>query len=72
MTREEHLEWCKERAIKYLDNNDLDNAWASIVSDLGKHVETANHSAIRLGGMLLLGGYLRTGQEMRKFINGFN
>jgi hypothetical protein len=41
MTRAEHLAWCKERALEYLDMGDRVNAMASMISDLGKHPETA-------------------------------
>ena len=34
MTRQEHLEWCKKRALEYVDMNDMGQAWASIASDL--------------------------------------
>jgi hypothetical protein len=40
MTREEHLEWCKARAREYLDQGDVINAIASMLSDLSKHDET--------------------------------
>jgi len=39
-TRQEHLEWCKKRALEYIDINDLQQAFASMVSDLNKHPET--------------------------------
>jgi hypothetical protein len=35
--REEHLKWCKERALEYLDCGDVANAIASMSSDLRKH-----------------------------------
>ena len=72
MTREEHLAWCKERALEYVDRNDLDNALVSMLSDLGKHEETENHIAIQLGVMMQMGGQLGTSEQMRKFIEGFN
>lgn len=72
MTRAEHLEWCKQRALEYVDIGDMDQAYASMVSNLGKHPETANHSAIELGTMLLITGHLSSSHEMRKFILGFN
>ena len=37
MTRDEHLAWCKKRALEYLDRGDLQNAIASMGSDLDKH-----------------------------------
>lgn len=85
MTRKEHLDWCKKRALKYLleknsknslvpcaTKKDLQNAWNSIISDLDKHSETAEHSAIQLGEMLIMSGHLSTAQEMAKFIDDFN
>lgn len=72
MTRAEHLQWCKDRALEYVDMNDVNQAWSSIASDLRKHPETENHTAIELGMMLMIGGHLSSAEDMRKFINGFN
>jgi hypothetical protein len=36
----EHLEWCKSRALEYLEQGDLLQAHASMISDLSKHPET--------------------------------
>ncbi len=70
--RTEHLEWRKRRALEYCDKGDIANAWASMVSDLIKHKETENHSAIELGSIQLFCGMINTPAEMRKFIEGFN
>lgn len=40
MTRSEHLQWCKDRALEYLDRGDLQHAFASMVSGMSKHEET--------------------------------
>lgn len=72
MDRSEHLQWCKDRALEYVALGDMSNAWASFTSDMGKHKETAEHSALSLGMMMLMGGHLDTVTEMTKFINGFN
>lgn len=72
ITRDEHLAWCKKRALEYVDQGDVRQAWASMTSDLQKHPETADHSAIQLGMMLFLGGNLTSPREMRDFIEGFN
>ena len=72
MTRTEHLNWCKARALQYVDIGDLTNAYASMTSDLSKHDETRNHPAASLGMTLLMNGQLSTASEMRKFIKGFN
>lgn len=72
MTRQEHLQWCKDRALEYVDVGDTDQAWASMVSDLGKHEETEDHSAIHLGCGLFMNGMLNSESAMREFIVGFN
>ena len=72
MTRAEHLAWCKQRALEYVDAGDLQSALASMGSDLNKHPDTANHSGTQLGLMLMVGGHLSTKDEMRRFIEGFN
>lgn len=59
----------KTRAEHIGDNS---QAFASMMSDLGKHPETAGHSAMQLGMMLKLSGHLSTAQQMREFIEGFN
>jgi hypothetical protein len=72
ITREEHLAWCKQRALEYCEDGDVQNAWASMASDLGKHPETRDHAGIRLGMMQLMAGHLSAPAEMRRFIEGFN
>lgn len=72
MERQEHLQWCKDRALEYVDQNDPSQAIASMLSDLRKHEDTANHSAIELTGMLLLNGQLNTPDKVRRHIEGFN
>lgn len=72
MTREEHLERCKQRALEYVDADDLGQAWASMASDLGKHEETRKHAGIYLGTQMLFAGHLDTPAKMRKFIEGFH
>jgi hypothetical protein len=72
MTRDEHIEWCKQRALEYVDGGDINNALASMLSDLTKHDETKNHSAITIGVMLAASGHLSTPHEMRRFIEGFH
>ena len=71
-SRAEHLAWCKERALAYVDQGDLQNAFASLISDLRKHPETEDHAASELGMMLMMTGHLNTVKDMRDFINGCN
>lgn len=68
-TRAEHLVWCKQRALEYVDAGDPVNAWASLVSDLNKHPETAGHPGIELGMLSMMTNNLG---DMREFIEGFN
>lgn len=72
MSRAEHVAWCKQRALEYVDAGDLQNALASMGSDLNKHPETANHPGIKLGLMLMMTGNLSTRDEMRRHIEGYN
>lgn len=70
--RQQHLDWCKQRALQYCDIGDTTSAWSSMVSDMSKEPETAEHAAIELGNMLFFGGHLSTVLQMREFIQGFN
>lgn len=71
MTRQEHLDWCKARALQYVDRGDLQNAYASMSSDLNKHPETKGHAAVSVGLKLMMVGDLNTAEKMRRFIEGF-
>lgn len=71
MTRAEHLQWAKDRALAYLPGNPQE-ALVSMMSDLGKHEDLTNHAAIDLGFMLFLSGNLATPEKVREFIEGFN
>lgn len=77
MTRQEHLDWCKQRALEYLEPGpyfSLDDAMVSMASDLGKHDETRQHVTMTIPLMFQLraSGKLSTANEMREFIKGFN
>ena len=72
MTRAEHLQWAKDRALEYVDAGDVQNAFASMASDLNKHPETQGHAGLELGMMQLMAGMLSTPAQMRHFIEGFN
>ena len=72
MTREEHLQFCKDRALTYVEMGDVAQAWASFISDMSNHPETSGHSALALGSQLFFNGHLNTPDKMRRFIKGFN
>lgn len=71
MTRAEHLQWSKDRALAYLPG-DITNALGSMYSDLGKHPETQGHVGIQLGFMQQVAGLLSDPAKVRHFIEGFN
>ena len=74
MTRAEHLQWAKDRALEYADRGDTGTAIASLQSDLGKHPDTAASASIVAELMMplaMIGKFERPG-ELRKFIEGFN
>lgn len=72
MNRTEHLQWCKDRALEYVKENDLNNAFASFQSDMTKHPETNGHVSLQLGTMLLISGNLSSAKQMQDWIIGFN
>ena len=71
MEREEHLEWCKTRAREYLDQGDVSQAIASMLSDLDKHASTRT-SAKMLGPLGLFEAAKGGLEGARRFIEGFN
>src|SRR5713226_8470617 len=52
MTRDEHVEWCKKRAREYLDKGDLENAIASMISDMNKHPECRVNVYLAMVGIM--------------------
>jgi outer membrane protein assembly factor BamD (BamD/ComL family) len=71
MTRKEHLAWCKQRALEYLDRGDVANAIASMTSDLQKHPGT-----VGMPSVLIMMGYKAVKDRdlgaARYWIEGFN
>lgn len=74
MSRQEHIQWCKERAIAearfYPDKPFQDIV--SMMSDLRKHPETNDETLQSLCAMTLVTKPNMTLQEVINFINGFN
>jgi len=72
MTRDEHLAWAKRRALEYLPHNPR-NAFTSMISDLRKHPELVDHTAIMMGvGLMMVPGWIDNVGEVRRFVEGFN
>lgn len=73
MNRQEHLKWCKERAIQEMDfYKDPSKGLISMVSDLRKHPETNHESLISLTMSQLMINPKITRQQVIRFIDGFN
>jgi hypothetical protein len=74
VTRDEHLEFAKKRALEYLDrDNNPQEAFTSMLSDLRKHPDLKNHIGGEMGVMLmLLPGWIDNRTEVRRWIVGFN
>ncbi|MEO0835974.1 MAG: hypothetical protein AAFY16_08305 [Cyanobacteria bacterium J06642_3] len=72
LTRQEHLEWAKTRALEYCDQNDVLMAFQSLITDLNKHPKLQGHVGICLGMKQLKSGFLSEPEKMREFIKGFN
>jgi hypothetical protein len=72
MSREEHLAWCKARALEYVEAGDVEQAFSSFVSDMGKHADTANHVGLSLMHKCFLSGLISSPASMGRFIEGFN
>lgn len=65
------LDESKKRALEYVKNNKLIDAWTSFASDLNKNEELRSHPALQLGTLLMASGLLSTQDEMKKFIEDF-
>lgn len=79
-TREQHLQWCKDRAIAELDRKDVDemkaigNATASFFSDIRKWEggEVINEEVLKTMSMALFRFDMHQGREaVRRWIAGF-
>jgi hypothetical protein len=74
-TRQEHLQWCKDRAMEYVNHGDLLQAVTSMMSDLDKHPDTK----CKPGGALSMLGLMAAQQAQSgdrdgvvRYIQGFN
>ena len=69
MTRQEHLAWAKQRALAFLPADPV-AAMTSMLSDLSKHPELANHPGILIGPVGYAGHH-HPG-VVQHWIEGFN
>jgi hypothetical protein len=71
-TREEHLAWCKSRALEYIDRGQVNEGLTSMMSDMSKHPETNNPMLDQLTVQLMMIGSLSSPEQARRHINGYN
>lgn len=72
--RTAHLNWCKQRALEYVEAEQYHLAMSSFISDINKSNLTSNLTEIikELFFPLFLTGALSSKEKMRDCINGFN
>ena len=70
MTRAEHMAWAKQRALEYAKRGDGTGCIASMISDLGKHPETAN--SVMIAGMTTMAVDLNDPAALKRWVEGFN
>lgn len=68
-SRDEHLAWCKERALEYWRAGALSDAVASMGSDLDKHPGTGTNAALMALAMRYLIDHDADG--VKRWIEGF-
>jgi hypothetical protein len=71
MTREEHLAWCKQRALAYIDRGEIKEGLTSMMSDMEKHPETSCPSLHTMTAGLMMIGDLNTIAKARRHIEGY-
>ena len=73
-TRKDFLAWAKAQTLEYVDQGDFEQAWASLVSDLGKNPDVYDRSApgVRLMIESGMAEIKRSPEAMRHWIEGFN
>lgn len=73
MTRKEHLQWCKDRALQYLNEGKIAQGMASFTSDMTKHPETEATLNNGLSHAIIMNALMTNSQsECIKCIEGFN
>ena len=71
-TRDEHVIWCKQRALEYINRGQINEGLTSMMSDMSKHPETKSSALDQLTIGLMMIGSLNTIEAARKHINGYN
>lgn len=70
-SREEYLEWAKNRANEYIERGEIRQGLDSFYSDMNKHIELRKHPYLSIGAEMVFEGRLKNKKEVKKFIEGF-
>ena len=69
---EAYLAEAKERALRYLDMHDPQQAFTSMLTDMGKNPRFENHVGNRMGiGLMMIPGWISNPIEVRRWIEGY-
>lgn len=76
MTKDEHLAWCKERALEFADVGDGPRCTSSMLSDIMKHEETSRSFEVGVRAAVAELGYpdslaSATPAQLRHWVEGF-
>lgn len=71
ITRDEHLAFCKKRALEYWERGEYLEAVTSMMSDLSKHDELKNHPGLQIGSMMFMSKMYQDRDFVFRFIDGF-
>ena len=73
MTRTEHLQWAKDRAVKIIEGGDVASGMASFTSDMFKHPETNETLKNGLSHAIIMQALMTNSQrECIAAVTGFN
>lgn len=73
MNRAEHLQWCKDRALEYLNNGLIADGMASFISDMAKHEGTNASLNNGLSTLIIVQAIMSNSQaECIRCVEGFN
>lgn len=71
--KDEHLMWCKTRAMAYLtEGSDPMQGWLTFSADMAKNKETMKHRGLSDGTLAIGSEGMNTAGEVLAFIEGFN
>lgn len=70
MTRQEHMQWCKDRALEYTKTGQGKEAMMSMISDLRKHEDTVN--GVQMAFAIMMTVNANDMEAVKNFITGFN